>query len=131
MARLPNRELVAAFAAVAIITVTYVGATGVIGVPRAADLLGHSLGVVGFALMVFTEVGYSLRKRATGRPRGTMRAWLQLHIFTGIVGPYLVLLHTAWSFNGLPCPLTVRVLGVVLVLADTHCQAFPAISYRL
>jgi hypothetical protein len=30
-----------------------------------------------------------------------MSIWLQFHIFTGIVGPYLVLLHTSWKFNGL------------------------------
>ncbi len=114
MARLPNRELVAAFSAVAVITVAYVGVTGAIGVPRAKGLIGHSLGIVGFALMLFTEIGYSLRKRAIGRPRGTMRAWLQLHIFTGSVGPYLVLLHTAWSFNGLAGALTVLVLIIVI-----------------
>jgi hypothetical protein len=113
MARLVNRELVTAFIAVALITVAYVGVTGMIGVPRAVGLIGHSLGIVGFGLMVFTEIGYSLRKRAMGRPRGTMRAWLQLHIFTGIVGPYLVLLHTAWSFSGMAGALTVLVLIVV------------------
>jgi hypothetical protein len=114
MARLPNRELVAAFAAMVVITVVYGGVTRAFGVPRAVGLVGHSLGIVGLGLMLFTEVGYSLRKRAVGRPRGTMRAWLQVHIFTGIVGPYLVLLHTAWSFNGLAGALTVLVLIVVI-----------------
>ena len=28
-----------------------------------------------------------------------MEAWLQFHIFTGLVGPYLVLRHTSWKFN--------------------------------
>jgi hypothetical protein len=30
-----------------------------------------------------------------------MSSWLQFHIFTGLVGPYMVLLHTSWKFNGL------------------------------
>jgi hypothetical protein len=63
--------------------------------------------------MLMTETLYSLRKRAMRRPRGTMRSWLQLHIFTGIVGPYLVVLHSAWSFNGLAGALTALTVVVV------------------
>lgn len=109
-----NRELLAAFALVIGITLAYGAATGAAGVPGAADLLGHGLGVIGFALMLFTETGYSLRKRSARRIRGTMRAWLQLHIVSGIVGPYLVLLHTAWHFNGLAGALTLLVVVVVI-----------------
>ncbi len=111
---MPNRELVFAFAAVIVITAAYGGVVGATGVPGSADLLGHTLGIIGFALMLFTETGYSLRKRSTGRVRGTMRTWLQLHIVSGIVGPYLVLLHAAWHFNGLAGALTVLVLVVVI-----------------
>jgi hypothetical protein len=32
---------------------------------------------------------------------GKVSIWLKFHIVTGIVGPYMVLLHTAWKFNGL------------------------------
>ena len=78
------------------------------GVPAASDFFGHSLGVVGFLLMLSTETLYSLRKRAIRRPWGRLRSWLRFHIFSGIVGPYLVLLHTAWRFQGLA--------GVVLLL---------------
>ena len=47
------------------------------------------------------------------RPRGSMRAWLRVHIVMGIVGPYLVLLHTAWAFQGLAGVLTLLMLVVV------------------
>jgi hypothetical protein len=30
-----------------------------------------------------------------------MSDWFSFHIFTGIVGPYMILLHSAWSFKGL------------------------------
>ena len=43
-----------------------------------------------------------------------MRSWLQFHIFTGIVGPYLVFLHAAWSFQGLAGALTLMT-GVVVI----------------
>jgi hypothetical protein len=51
--------------------------------------------------MLSTEVMYSLRKRVRGFNLGRMSSWLQLHIITGIVGSYLVLLHSAGKFNGL------------------------------
>ena len=84
-----------------------------VDVPAASGLLGHSLGVVGFTMMLMTETLYSLRKRAMRRPRGTMRSWLRFHIFTGIVGPYLVVLHAAWTFNGLAGALTAMTVVVV------------------
>ena len=70
-------------------------------IPPAADLFGHSLGILGFILMLMTELLYSLRKRSRSARWGRMSAWLEFHIFTGLVGPFMVLLHTSWKFNGL------------------------------
>ena len=64
--------------------------------------------------MLMTETLYSLRKRAMRPTRGSMRAWLRFHIFTGIVGSYLVILHSAWSFNGLAGVLTLMTAVVVI-----------------
>ena len=108
-----NRELVAALVTVVVIAVLYTTAALSLGVPPASGLPGHLLGVVGFGMMLLTEVGYSTRKRSSGRVHGTMRSWLRFHIYTGIVGPFLVLLHTAWHYNGLAGPLTLLVAMVV------------------
>ncbi len=70
-------------------------------IPAAGELFGHLIGVVGFVLMLMTEILYSLRKRSRSARWGRMSSWLKFHIYTGIVGPYLVLLHTSWKFNGL------------------------------
>lgn len=107
------RELIAALVAVVVITIAYGAGIQQAGVPAASGLIGHGLGIVGFALMLLTETAYSFRKRAMRRPRGSMRTWLRLHIFTGIVGPYLVVLHSAWSFNGLAGAVTAMTLLVV------------------
>jgi hypothetical protein len=104
---------VLALLAVVTITGLYAGYVDTVAVPAASGLLGHSLGILGFGLMLMTETLYSLRKRAMRRPRGSMRSWLQFHIFTGIVGSYLVVLHSAWSFNGLAGGLTFMTLVVV------------------
>lgn len=84
-------------------------------IPPAADLFGHGLGIIGFILMLMTETLYSLRKRSRSARWGRMSTWLQFHIFTGLVGPYMVLLHTSWKFNGLAGVTTL--LTVVIVIS--------------
>ena len=109
-----HKELVLALLTVATITGLYLGYVNAVAVPAASGLLGHALGILGFGLMLATETLYSLRKRAMRRPRGSMRSWLQVHIFTGIVGSYLVVLHSAWTFNGLAGALTFMTVVVVI-----------------
>jgi hypothetical protein len=106
-------ELLVAAALVAVITAGYAAYVGAFRVPPAGDVVGHILGIIGFTLMLLTETLYSLRKRAMAHPRGSMQTWLRAHIVMGIVGPYLVLLHTAWSFNGLAGVLTLMTAVVV------------------
>jgi hypothetical protein len=104
-----SNELLWALVAVFLISLLYTGVVFRLGsVPAARSFFGHSLGIIGFLLMVTTELGYSLRKRSRSARWGRMASWLQFHIFTGIVGPFLVLLHTAWKLNGLA--------GIVLLL---------------
>lgn len=70
--------------------------------PGGGHPFGHWLGIMGTLLMVFTEIAYSARKRIGWLKRaGPMRWWLATHIFTGIVGPFLVLMHSALKFQGL------------------------------
>ena len=82
--------------------------------PAASGLLGHGLGVAGFVLMLMTETLYSLRKRSRSARWGRTAAWLRFHIFTGLVGPFLVLLHTSWKFNGL-AGVVMLLTGIVVV----------------
>ncbi|MBI3161392.1 MAG: hypothetical protein HYZ23_02725 [Chloroflexi bacterium] len=84
-------------------------------IPPAGELFGHTLGIVGFVMMLMTETLYSIRKRMRGASWGRMSFWLQFHIFTGLVGPYMVLLHTSWKFNGLAGAATL--LTVIIVFS--------------
>lgn len=83
-------------------------------IPAAGELFGHSLGIFGFILMLMTEILYSLRKRTRSARWGRMSSWLQFHIFTGLVGPYMVLLHTSWKFNGLAGATTLFTIVIVV-----------------
>jgi hypothetical protein len=110
-----NRELWLAFLAMVLITGVY----GLImlltrEIPPAGELFGHGMGIVGFILMLMTEALYSLRKRSRSVRWGRMSAWLQFHIFTGLVGPYMVLLHTSWKFNGIAGVTTLFTVIIVV-----------------
>jgi len=82
-------------------------------IPPASELFGHGMGILGFVLMLMTETLYSLRKRSRSVKWGKMSLWLQFHIFTGLVGPYMVLLHTSWKFNGLAGATTLLTIIIV------------------
>ena len=111
-----NKELWAALLAMILITGVYgLVFTTTREIPPASELFGHGMGIVGFILMLLTETLYSLRKRSRSVRWGKMSIWLQLHIFTGIVGPYMVLLHTSWKFNGLAGATTL--LTVIIVFS--------------
>lgn len=114
--RAANRELWAAFLAILLITAAYFAMSILLGgTPQSSGFFGHSIGVLGFVLMLMTETLYSLRKRTRSARWGRMADWLNFHIFTGIVGPYMVLLHSAWKFNGLAG--LVMLLTVIVVLS--------------
>lgn len=84
------------------------------GLPAAGGLVGHGLGIVGVVLMLVAETAYTWRKKPERTGPGPLRAWMQLHVFAGILGPYLVLLHSAFAFRGLAGLLTLIMLIVVL-----------------
>jgi len=110
-----NRELWVAFIAMIFITASYMLVLVLFKeIPAASDFYGHALGVLGFILMLATETLYSLRKRSRSARWGRMAAWLQFHIFTGLVGPFMVLLHSSWKFNGL-AGITLLLTGVIVI----------------
>ncbi|MCB9396792.1 MAG: hypothetical protein H6510_03140 [Acidobacteria bacterium] len=68
---------------------------------RPAGTWGLVYGVVGMALMLLLLL-YSLRKRTRLFGRAfKLKTWLDVHIFFGVAGPLLILLHTSFKFNGI------------------------------
>jgi len=110
-----SRELKYAIAAMFFITLAYLVVQARLKeVPSASSLWGHSIGVLGFVLMLMTEVLYSLRKRSAHARWGRMADWLEFHIFTGLVGPFLVLLHPGFQFKGLAGVLSLLTILIVI-----------------
>ena len=95
-------ELWYAFIAIVAVTALYAFASvQASALPRASSLIGHGIGIVGFILMLATVTLYSLRKLGSDARWGRTAVWLKSHMVMGLVGPYMVLLHTAMKFNGL------------------------------
>ncbi len=103
MARPKNYELWLALLAALLVGTIYLVILYWTGfdIPPAGGFFGHAMGIAGFLLMLMTEILYSLRKRSRMAHWGRMSGWLSFHIFTGLLGPFLVLLHSSWKFNGL------------------------------
>ena len=122
-------ELAIALVAIVAVTALYgVAYSQASAFPTASSLVGHGIGIVGFILMLMTATLYSLRKLRTDARWGSTAGWLKFHMVTGLVGPYMVLLHTAMKFNGfagLTMLLTVVVVisGVVGRYLYTGCRA--------
>ncbi len=113
--RRSNKELWLALLGIVFITCVYLFVLiWERAVPAASSLFGHLIGVIGFILMLFTETLYSFRKRSRRARWGSMNEWLQFHIFSGIVGPFMVLLHTSWKFNGLAGVTTLLTIVIVM-----------------
>lgn len=95
-----NFELKLSFLVVGFLGVVYIGYE-IATIPDGGHPFGHGLGALGALLMIMTETLYSLRKRLGWFSFWPVRHWLSFHIFTGIVGPTMVFMHTALEFRGL------------------------------
>jgi hypothetical protein len=68
---------------------------------RPSGPAGQTFGVVGAAMMLVPFL-YMIRKRLARRVwPGSLKTWLEVHLFCGIVGPALITFHTSFKFNGI------------------------------
>jgi hypothetical protein len=68
---------------------------------KAGGTVGHTLGLAGSSMMVLMLL-YSVRKRVGALRRlGPLGRWLDVHIFLGVFGPLLVVLHSSFKVQGL------------------------------
>ncbi|HXF49446.1 MAG TPA: hypothetical protein VNL73_08500 [Verrucomicrobiae bacterium] len=82
---------------------------------RPAGSRGLAFGIAGSAMMVLMLV-YSLRKRTQLLRRlGNLPHWLNFHIYLGIMGPLLILLHSSFKVQGL---VAVSFWSMVVVAAS-------------
>ena len=82
---------------------------------RPSGIIGNLLGITGLSLMVIMH-GYSLRKRIPFMKHlGSLKTWLEFHIFCGFFGHVLITLHTSFKFNAL---VSVAYWSMLIVVAS-------------
>jgi hypothetical protein len=80
---------------------------------RPSGLIGNGLGYAG-ALLVTLNLLYLARRRHLFVV-GSMRLWLDIHVFTGLLGAELALFHTAFQLRSTLAKMTAASLGIVVV----------------
>ncbi len=64
---------------------------------KPSGIMGHGLGIIGSLLILIGVISYMLRKRYRPLFRyGSVKHWLEFHIFLCTLGPILILFHTAF-----------------------------------
>lgn len=82
-----------------------------------AGLIGHGYGIVGTA-MIATNLLYLVRRRFTRIIPpwvGSVKAWLNAHVFTGLVGSVLIVFHSAFQLRTPIATVTSASLAIVVV----------------
>lgn len=79
------------------------------------SLIGSALAIVGSALML-VPLAYSVAKRLFGVRGSSLRTFLAIHIYAGLVGPILVILHTGHKFDN-PVGLLLTTMTLIVVLS--------------
>lgn len=82
---------------------------------KPSGMTGHGLGIAGTSFILFGVAAYMARKRNPLMARlGSLKHWLEFHIFLCTLGPVLILFHTAFKFGGLVSVSFWSMIAVVL-----------------
>lgn len=83
---------------------------------KPGGILGHGLGIFGTLLIIIGVFSYMARKRYRFLSRlGRLKYWLEFHIFLCILGPIMILFHTAFKFGGI---VSISFWSMVVVVAS-------------
>jgi hypothetical protein len=81
---------------------------------RPSGMLGNGYGWIA-ALLVVMNLMYLVRRRLAGSKLGSMRVWLDIHVFTGLTAAVLVTFHSAFQLRTPVATTSAASLGVVVL----------------
>jgi len=76
--------------------------------------LGRAYGIAG-TVMIFTNLLYLVRRRFARLSVGSLRAWPDIHTFTGLFGGLLVVFHSAFQVRSSIAVMTVSSLFIAIL----------------
>jgi Fe-S-cluster-containing hydrogenase component 2 len=80
---------------------------------RAGDWFSHAMGYLGGLFLLSTQL-YRIGKRVAPR-WGTMQAWMESHVWLGVLGGLYGLYHTTFVFNGLVSTMAFATMAAALL----------------
>jgi hypothetical protein len=93
--------------------------------------LGYALGLIG-GIMMLIAYGYAAVKHIGWlRRSGIIRHWLRIHIFFGIFGPILVILHSTFRFGSLNGAIALVSMVLVFLSGVMGRYLYSKIHYGL
>lgn len=81
---------------------------------RPSGLVGNGYGWVA-AMLIVLNLSYLIRRRFGGSRLGSMRVWLDLHVFTGATAAVLVSFHSAFQLRTRIATMSAGSLGLVVL----------------
>ena len=81
---------------------------------RPSGLLGNGYGYAA-AMLVVLNLSYLVRRRFGNASHGSMRTWLDVHVFTGLLAASLVSFHSAFQLRTPIASVSAGSLGTVVV----------------
>jgi len=81
---------------------------------RPSGLVGNGYGWIA-ALLVVLNLSYLVRRRLGGSRFGSMRIWLDIHVFTGLFAATLATFHSAFQLRTPITQISAASLGIVVL----------------
>jgi len=81
---------------------------------RPSGVIGNGYGWVA-ALLVVMNLSYLVRRRLASSKLGSMRVWLDVHVFTGLLASVLVSFHSAFQLRTPIATASAASLGIVVL----------------
>ena len=64
---------------------------------RSSGSWGHGIGIAGTSLIILNLTFMARRRLRSMRRFGALRIWMNMHVVTGLLGPLIVVFHTAFE----------------------------------
>jgi len=82
---------------------------------RSSGSWGHGIGIAGTALILLNLTFMARRRLRSMRRFGALRLWMNMHVVTGLLGPLIVVFHTAFEPRTAVATIALASLGVLVL----------------
>jgi len=82
---------------------------------RSSGAWGHGIGIAGTALILLNLTFMARRRLKSMRRFGALRLWMNMHVVTGLLGPMIVVFHTAFEWRTAIAMIALASIGLLVL----------------